>query len=118
MKYTLVFAAMVCVVSACSRENAAARPECDANATTITDSSIGPMYLNEGIGALRVRCGAFADTTVIVPMPTWVNTVAAKVVVVAGAPVLATFSNERVTPLRVAAPGPRTLDGIEVGSRI
>lgn len=118
MKYTLVFAAMVCVVSACQRENVAAKPECDANATTITDSSIGPLFLNEGIGALRVRCGAVADTTVIVPMPTWVDTVAAKVVVVAGVPVLATFDNDRVTSLRVASPGPRTTDGIEVGTTI
>jgi murein DD-endopeptidase MepM/ murein hydrolase activator NlpD len=37
---------------------------------------------------------------------------------VAGAPVLALFEDERVTSLRVAAPGPRTVDGIEVGTTI
>lgn len=117
MRFSLLLAATLSV-SACQRDTAVARPDCDVNATSITDSSIGPLYLNEGIGALRVRCGAVSDTTVIVPMPTWVDTVAAKVVVVAGAPVLAMFENERVTSLRVAAPGPRTLDGIEVGTTI
>lgn len=115
---TLFLATAVLTIAACQREAQVARPECDENATSITDSSIGPLYLNEGIGALRVRCGAVADTMVIVPMPTWVDTVAAKVVVVAGAPVLALFENERVTSLRVASPGPRTLDGIEVGTTI
>ncbi len=118
MKYARVMPVMVCVVSACQRETAAARPECDANATTITDSSIGPLFLNEGVGALRVRCGAMADTTVIVQMPSWVDTIAAKVVVVGGAPVFAMFDNDRVTSLRVASPGPRTTDGIEVGTTI
>ena len=118
MRYALAIAATMCVVSACQRGDVAANPECDANATSITDSSVGPLYLNEGIGALRVRCAAVADTTVIVPMPDYVDTVAAKVVRVAGAPVLALFENERVTSLRVAAPGPRTLDGIEVGTTI
>ena len=118
MRHLLLAAGMLCAAAACQREAADAHPECDENATSITDSSIGSLYLNEGVGALRVRCGAVADTTVIVPMPTWVDTVAAKVVMVAGAPVLATFSEGRVTSLRVAAPGPRTLDGIEVGTTI
>ena len=114
----LLFLAATLSVAACQRDSSSARPECDANATSITDSSVGPLYLNEGIGALRVRCGAVADTTVIVPMPGYVDTVSAKVVMVAGAPVLALFENDRVTTLRVVAPGPRTVDGIEVGTTI
>lgn len=118
MRYSALPIGLVLAMTACKGDAPAARPECDANATSITDSSIGPLYLNEGIGALRVRCAAVADTTVIVPMPDYVDTVSAKVVRVAGAPVLALFENERVTSLRVAAPGPRTLDGIEVGTTI
>src|SRR5687767_14573047 len=90
--------------------------DCDRNATSITDSSIGPLYLQEGVGALRVRCAAIADTTVIIPMPGWVDTVAAKRVVVAGAPVLAIHEGNLIVALRVSSPGPRTLDGIEVGT--
>jgi murein DD-endopeptidase MepM/ murein hydrolase activator NlpD len=118
MRNGLVVVVLLSIGSACRRDAPAARAECDVNATSITDSSIGPLYLNEGVGALRVRCAAVADTTVIVPMPTWVDTVSAKVVSVAGAPVLAVFENDRVTSLRVASPGPRTLDGIEVGTTI
>src|SRR5438128_492025 len=99
---------LLAVLAACQRgDTAVARPDCDKNATSITDSSIGPLYLNEGVGSLRVRCGAMADTTVIVAMPSWVDTGAAKVVVVAGVPVLAMFADDRVRSLRVASPGPR-----------
>ena len=105
------------VLGACQRTEAVAS-DCDRNATSITDSSIGPLYLQEGVGALRVRCAAIADTTVIIPMPGWVDTVAAKRVVVAGAPVLAIHEGNLIVALRVSSPGPRTLDGIEVGTGI
>jgi murein DD-endopeptidase MepM/ murein hydrolase activator NlpD len=108
------------VLVACQRTERAetAAPDCDRNATSITDSSIGPVYLQEGVGALRVRCAAVADTTVIIPMPGWVDTVAAKRVIVAGAPVLAMHEGDLIVALRVSSPGPRTLDGIEVGTTI
>ena len=105
------------VLGACQRAETVAS-DCDRNATSITDTSIGPLYLQEGVGALRVRCAAIADTTVIVPMPGWVDTVAAKRVVVAGAPVLAIHEGNLIVALRVSSPGPRTLDGIEVGTGI
>ena len=112
--------ALAAVLVACQRRETAetAAPDCDRNATSITDSSIGPVYLQEGVGALRVRCAAVADTTVISPMPGWVDTVSAKRVVVAGAPVLAMHEGDLIVALRVSSPGPRTLDGIEVGTTI
>lgn len=106
------------VLAACRRDAPATDAGCDANATSITDTSVGPLYVGEAVGALRARCGAVADTTVIVTMPGWVDTVAAKRLAVAGAPVLALHEGNRVTALRVAARGPRTFDGIEVGTRI
>jgi hypothetical protein len=105
------------VLSGCQRTERVAS-DCDRNATSITDTSVGPLYLQEGVGALRVRCAAIADTTVIIPMPGWVDTVAAKRVVVAGAPVLALHEGNLIVALRVSSPGPRTLDGIEVGTTI
>ena len=109
--------ALATVLGGCQRTETVAS-DCDRNATSITDSSIGPLYLQEGVGALRVRCAAVADTTVIIPMPGWVDTVAAKRVVVAGAPVLALHEGNLIVALRVSSPGPRTLDGIEVGTGI
>lgn len=112
-----VVMAMV-VATSCQRDGPARNPLCDAVATSITDTSIGPLYLGEAVGALRARCLTVADTAVIVPMPGWVDTAAAKVLTIAGAPVLALHDGSRVVALRVASPGPRTLDGIEVGTRI
>jgi murein DD-endopeptidase MepM/ murein hydrolase activator NlpD len=106
------------VLGACQRTETAVAGDCDRNATSITDSSIGPLYLQEGVGALRVRCAAVADTTVVIPMPGWVDTVSAKRVVVAGAPVLAMHEGDLIVALRVSSPGPRTPDGIEVGTTI
>ena len=103
--------------AACQRDRAsanAANPSCDANLTSITDTSIGPLYLGEAVAALRARCGTVIDTTVVFSMPGRVDTAAAKRLTVAGAPVLAIHDGERIVALRVAAPGPRTLDGIEV----
>lgn len=104
--------------AACQRDGPARNPLCDPVATSITDSSIGPLYVGEAVGALRARCLTVADTAVMVPMPGWVDTAAAKVLTVAGAPVLALHDGSRVVALRVTSPGPRTLDGIEVGTRI
>src|SRR4249919_2666045 len=115
-RLALMFAIVMGV--ACQPDSRAANPGCDANATSITDSSVGPLYLGEAVAALRVRCGAVGDTTVIVPRPGWVDTIAAKHLVVAGAPVLALYDAERIVALRVSAPGPRTLDGIEVRTSI
>ena len=106
------------VAVACQRDVAEKNPACDENATSITDSSVGPLYLGEAVSALRVRCGAVGDTTVIVTMPGWVDTVPAKHMDVAGAPVLALHDGNKIVALRVTRPGPRTLDGIEVGYSI
>ena len=105
-------------VAACQRDGPARNPLCDAVATSITDSSVGPLFVGEAVGALRARCLTVADTAVIVPMPGWVDTVAAKRLMIGGAPVLALHDGARVVALRVTSPGPRTLDGIEVGTRI
>ncbi|HYC50546.1 MAG TPA: M23 family metallopeptidase [Gemmatimonadaceae bacterium] len=103
----------------CQRDGARDVAEtCDQNATSITDSSVGPLYLNEPVGALRTRCAAVADTTITMPRAGWTDTIAAKQLIVAGAPVLATFRGEQILALRVTAPGPRTLDGIEVGTGV
>jgi murein DD-endopeptidase MepM/ murein hydrolase activator NlpD len=114
----LLLAAMLVGVAACQRDGQTRNPDCDVTATTITDTSIGPLYLGEAVGALRVRCGTVADTTVIVPMPGWMDTVPAKRLAIAGAPVLAIHEGDKVIALRVSSPGPRTFDGIEVGTSI
>lgn len=104
--------------AACQRDRPERNPLCDAVATSITDTSIGPLYIGEAVGALRARCLTVADTAVVIPMPGWVDTAAAKVLMVADAPVLALHDGARVVALRVTSPGPRTMDGIEVGTRI
>jgi hypothetical protein len=117
MKRVVLISAIALGV-ACRQDSRAANRTCDPNATSITDSSVGPLYLGEAVAALRVRCGAVADTTVIVAMPWRIDTVAAKRLVVAGAPVLAMHEGERIVALRVSGPGPRTLDGIEVRTSV
>jgi peptidoglycan LD-endopeptidase LytH len=112
--------ALLLILTACVHEGAReAVPEtCDQNATSITDTSVGPLYVGEAVGSLRVRCAAVADTTVVIPRAGSVDTIAAKRLTVAGVPVLATHENDRVVALRVTAPGPRTLYGVEVGTGI
>ena len=115
-----VLTIILLVATACQPEaRDAAMPEtCDQNATSITDTSVGPLYVGEAVGSLRVRCATVADTTVIVPRAGTMDTIAAKRLTVAGVAVLATHESDRVVALRVTAPGPRTLYGVEVGTGI
>jgi peptidoglycan LD-endopeptidase LytH len=106
------------LLAACERSQRLEVPTCDANATAITDTSIGPLYLGESAAGLRARCAAVLDTSVIIPMTGWVDTVAAKRLVVVGVPVLAIYEGDRVTALRVASPGLQTVDSITVGTSI
>jgi murein DD-endopeptidase MepM/ murein hydrolase activator NlpD len=105
-------------LGSCQRDAQLEHPTCDVNATAITDSSIGPLYLGEAASALAVRCVAVSDTTVVVAMAGWVDTIPAKRLVVVGSPVLATHEGEKIIALRVSAPGFRTADTIEVGTGI
>ena len=105
------------VLAACQR--AAGNPHCDLGRTGITDTSVGPVYLGEAVGALRVRCHALLDTVVILPGVAGMDTVPAKRLIIAGVvPVLAIHDGERVTALRVSSPGLRTEDSLEVGSSV
>jgi len=107
-----------CLLTACERPGRLENPTCDANTTAITDSSIGPLYLGELVGALNVRCAAVLDTGVVIPMIGWVDTVRAKRLVVVGVPVLAIYESDRITALRVASPGLQTSDSIAVGTSV
>jgi hypothetical protein len=117
MKATVVVAGCIAALAACQDEGG--NPDCDAAITGITDTSVGPIYLHEAIGALRVRCRALRDTMVVVPMVGWTDTLPAKRLIIAGVvPVLAIHDGRRVTALRVSSPGLRTVDSIEVGSSV
>lgn len=110
--------ALGCTLSSCDRVGQLEHPTCDANATTITDSSMGPLYLGEAVSAMRVRCDAVLDTTVVIPMVGWVDTVPAKRLVIVGVPVLAIHEGDKIIGLRVASAGLQTNDSIAVGTSI
>lgn len=117
MKAIAILAGCIAALAACGEE--AGNPDCDPAITGITDSSVGPLYLREAVGAVRVRCRAIRDTMVVVPMVGWTDTLPAKRLIIAGVvPVLAIHDGQRVTALRVTSPGLRTQDSVEVGSSV
>lgn len=117
MKAMVMVAGCVAALAACLDEGG--NPDCDPAITGITDTSVGPIYLGEAVGALRVRCRALRDTMVIVPMGRWTDTLPAKRLIIAGVvPVLAIHDGRHVTALRVSSPGLRTADSIEVGTSV
>ncbi|MEX2177103.1 MAG: M23 family metallopeptidase [Gemmatimonadaceae bacterium] len=110
--------ACVMALAACQPDGSLENPDCDANGAAITDTSVGPLFLDESVGSLRVRCAAVSDTTVILPMVGWVDTLSAKRLVLIGVPVLALHEGGRVVALRLTSPGLLTWDSIEVGTSV
>jgi murein DD-endopeptidase MepM/ murein hydrolase activator NlpD len=112
-----MFVGCITALAACQRDSG--NPECDQRLTGITDTSVGPVYLGEAVGALRIRCRALLDTLVSVPMIGWTDTLPAKRLIIAGVvPVLAIHDGEQVIALRVSTPGLRTEDSVAVGSSV
>lgn len=100
-------------LTACMRRHV--EPTCDVENTVITDSSIGPLVLDEAIPTLSRRCAALRDTTVVGTVPGRTDTLAVKTLRVSGAPVLVFHDRARVIALRAVSPVLRTVDGIGAG---
>lgn len=100
-------------VTACVRRHV--EPACDVENTAITDSSIGPLVLDEAIPTLSRRCAALRDTNVVGSIPGRTDTLAVKTLRVSGAPVLVFHDRARVIALRAVSPVLRTVDGIGAG---
>lgn len=118
MRIIAAAAALLCILGACERVGRRESPECDANSTAITDSSIGPLHIGEAAPALRVRCAAVLDTTVQVRLADRVDSASAMRMVVVGTPVTILHAGNRVTSLRVDAPPFQTSDSVGVGTSV
>src|SRR6185436_9006422 len=115
----------ILATTACDRRTPIEQPICDVNETGINDSTIGPLALGEAVPALRERCPAVKDTTIVLQMSGWTDSIRAIRLMVRGAPVLVTYDSLRttagpagmtVTALRVESPFFRTNDSLGVGT--
>jgi hypothetical protein len=109
---------LVCLIAACERRAQVEAPTCDINTTLITDSSIGPLYVGEAVGALRTRCPAVLDTTLPIRLTDRAPSARALRLEVVGTPVVVRYDGERVTSLLVETPAFRTSDSVGVGTSI
>lgn len=104
------------VLTACERRGKVEQPICDVAEAGINDSTIGPLYIDEALPALRVRCPAIGDTQVAA-LGTASGTPALRLVV-RGAPVIIRHDGAKVTALHVESPVFQTNDAIGVGTSI
>lgn len=118
---------IVALAAACEKRVPDELPECDLNAISVSDSSVGPLHVGEAVGAARVRCPSLADTMIMVPAFDVTDSIRALRLVVRGLPVVATYAPRRstagpqgpvVTALHVDAPAFRTSDSTGVGTGI
>lgn len=109
-------AALCSLVAACERRGKLEPPMCDVNEAGISDSTIGPLHIDEALPALRVRCPAVADT-LVAAVGSAGGTPALRLTVV-GAPVIIRQGSNKVTALHVASPFFRTNDSLGVGTSI
>jgi hypothetical protein len=93
-------------------------PVCDVNEAGISDSTIGPLHIDEALPAVRVRCPAAGDTVVAPRSDGSTGAVPALRLIVVGAPVIILHDGNKVTGLRVESPFFRTNDSLGVGTSI
>jgi hypothetical protein len=104
------------VIAGCERRGQLEAPTCDVNEAGISDSTIGPLHIDEAIPALRVRCPAIADTTIAAFGSA--GSVPVLRLTVVGAPVIIRHARNKVTALRVESPFFRTNDSLGVGTSV
>jgi len=108
--------ALSSVVAACERRGKLESSTCDVNEAGISDSTIGPLHLDEALPALRVRCPAVGDTLVAAAGSAG-GTPALRLIVV-GAPVIIRHDGTKVTELHVTSPFFRTNDSLGPGTSV
>jgi hypothetical protein len=91
-------------------------PTCDVNETRISDSTLGPLHIDEALPALRVRCPAVGDT--VAPDPTTPGSVGALRLAVRGAPVIIRHDGKKVIALHTQSPFFRTTDSLGPGTSL
>lgn len=106
----------VCSLFACERRGASEASTCDVNEAGINDSTIGPLYIDEALAALRVRCPAVGDTSVAAYGSS--GALPALRLVVLGAPIIIRHNGSKVTALHVESPVFHTNDSLGVGSSV
>jgi hypothetical protein len=111
---TLAVAAVL--AAACDFRGKPEPTTCNLRTTRIADSSIGPLYLDEALPALRVRCAGVGDTTLA--QAGAASSVPALRLMVADAPVIIRTDGRKVTALYVESPYFRTLDSVGVGTSV
>jgi peptidoglycan LD-endopeptidase LytH len=104
------------MVTACDLRGKPEATTCNLRTTRIADSSIGPLYVDEALPALRVRCPGVGDT--MLAQPGVAGSVHALRLIVADAPVIIRTNGAKVTALFVESPTFRTADSIGVGTSV